>query len=180
MIILLIWCTPVLAQAGDTPPRKPPILTESQGEYPLGQHMEILEDPTGDLTIQDVSSSPFSDQFVPSQDKVRITALRTSPIGCAFICVTKASRPITGCWNWVFANTQYVDLYTPLPDGEGFITRQTGVLLPFETRDIADRHIVFDLPLAHEEESYSLHALPEWRFDDPSPYIVVSLILFPV
>ena len=50
---------PALAQANDPPPPEPLILTDEQGEYPLGLHMEILEDPSGELTIEEVSSPEF-------------------------------------------------------------------------------------------------------------------------
>jgi len=44
-----------------------------------------------------------------------------------------------------FANMHYVDLYTPLPDGEGFAVRQTGALRPVSTRDVLNPNIIFDL-----------------------------------
>ena len=52
----------------------------------------------------------------------------------------------------VYVNLQYVDLYLPSPEGEGYIARQTGMLRPFSTRDIANHHIVFDIPLPFEAE----------------------------
>jgi hypothetical protein len=43
------------------------VLTDEQEEYPLGLHLELLEDPGGGLTISDVSSAEFNDQFTPSE-----------------------------------------------------------------------------------------------------------------
>ena len=52
-----------------------------------------------------------------------------------------------------FPNIHYVDLYLPSPGGEEYITKQSGVLRSFNTRDIAYHHIVFDLPLSHQKEA---------------------------
>src|SRR5574339_684396 len=46
---------------------EPVVLTDAQGEYPLGLHMDILEDPGGELTIDQVSSPAYEAQFIPSQ-----------------------------------------------------------------------------------------------------------------
>ena len=48
--------TPALAQGSDPPPPAPIILTDERWEYPLGLHLEILEDPSSELTIEDVTS----------------------------------------------------------------------------------------------------------------------------
>ena len=52
----------VLAQSDGTPRPAPVVLTGSQGEYPLGLHLELLEDPIGELTIEEVVSPEYDDQ----------------------------------------------------------------------------------------------------------------------
>ena len=44
------------------------VLTDEQGQYPLGLHLEILEDESAALTIDDVTSPELDPKFVPSQD----------------------------------------------------------------------------------------------------------------
>ena len=39
----------------------------TQDEYPLALYLEILEDPGGELTIEDVSSPEYADRFFTSQ-----------------------------------------------------------------------------------------------------------------
>jgi hypothetical protein len=46
------------------------VLTDNVGEYPLGLHLELLEDPGGQLTIDDVTSAAHADEFVPSQREI--------------------------------------------------------------------------------------------------------------
>jgi len=45
----------------------PVILNDNQNIYPLGLHLDILEDPSGKLTIEEVASHQFENRFVPSQ-----------------------------------------------------------------------------------------------------------------
>ena len=59
-----------LAQTSTPSASGPLILTDEQGEYPLGLHLEILDDPGGELTIEEVSSPEFDSQFIPSLVKV--------------------------------------------------------------------------------------------------------------
>lgn len=86
---LTLWI-PASAQSGDVSGPAPLVLTDDQAEYHLGPHMEILEDPTGNLTIQDVRSSDYSDRFVPSQDEAPNFGLTDLPTGCDTGCVTRA------------------------------------------------------------------------------------------
>ncbi len=143
---------PALAQSGDVGGPAPLILSDNQGKYPLGQHMEILEDPTGKLTIQDVSSPAYVDRFVPSQSDAPNFGFTNSSYWVRFRLRNESQLTDRWLLEVDFANTHYVDLYLPSLGGNGFITRQTGLLRPFNTRDIAYHHIVFNLPLAPEEE----------------------------
>ena len=45
---------------------EPLLLTDGQAEYPLGMHLGIYEDPSGELTIDQVSAPVFNSQFIPS------------------------------------------------------------------------------------------------------------------
>ena len=51
-------------------PSDPVILTDGQQEYQLGLHLDLLEDPSRSLTIEDVISPNYADQFVQSTTAV--------------------------------------------------------------------------------------------------------------
>jgi hypothetical protein len=55
-----------------------------------------------------------------------------------------------------FANMQYVDLYTPLPEGGGFAVKQTGALRPVSTRDVLYPRIILNLfvPTQSQQTTY--------------------------
>ena len=148
---LTLW-VPASAQGGDLSDPVPLVLSDAQAKYQLGQQMEILEDPTGDLTIQDVSSSEYSARFVPNKSDAPNFGFTNSTYWVRFRLHNESQSTHSWLLEVNFANMQYVDLYLPSPDGNGFIARQTGVLRPFNTRDIAYHHIVFNLPIAPEEE----------------------------
>ena len=142
--------TQAFAQTNDPPPPEALFLTDQQGEYPLGLHLQILEDTSGNLTIDDVSSPEFGPRFVPSKVAVPNFGFTNSIIWVRFSLYNQA--PHTNEWllEQGFANTHYVDLYTPLPDGEGFSVKQTGVLRPTSTRDVVSPRIIFSLTIPHD------------------------------
>lgn len=67
LIAVLALSIPVLAQNSDPPTPEPLVLNDQQGEYSLGRWMDVLEDPGGKLSIEEVASSQFAERFVRSQ-----------------------------------------------------------------------------------------------------------------
>jgi signal transduction histidine kinase len=121
------------------------LLTDSQEKYPLGLHMDILEDPGGDLTIEDVSSPAFNAHFIPSQDESPNYGF-TKSVYWVRLDLKNETIGTDEWWLEVdFPNTQYVDLYTPLPGGGGFDVSQSGILRPVSTRGVLHPEIVFSL-----------------------------------
>ena len=155
LIAALALFIPTFAQ-DSAPPPQPLVLTVEQDQYPLGLHLEILEDPSGELTIEDVTSPEFDTQFVPSQAEVPNYGFTDSAYWVR-LRLDNETRQIN---EWLlelgFANMHYVDLYAPLPDGEGFDVKQTGVLRPVSTRDVLHPRIVFDLsvPIQNQPTYY--------------------------
>ena len=144
-LIFLAFATRVLAQAEDVPKPDPLILTEDENRYPLGLHLELLEDASGELTIEDVSSAEFDSQFVPSRSEVPNLGFTNSAYWVRFQLRNDSS--VTQRWllELAYANMHFVDLYRPLSSGGDFEVTQTGALRPPSTRDVLHPHIVFDL-----------------------------------
>ena len=147
LVLLLTAYTLAFAQEDEPPRPGSLILTDEQGRYRLGAHLEILEDPSGELTIQQVTSSEFETQFTPSQVPVPGFGFTHSVYWVRFHLKNETRRTDEWRLEVAFANMQFVDLYLPAPGGEGFVVKQSGVLRPFGTRDVAHRLIVFGLPL---------------------------------
>jgi signal transduction histidine kinase len=153
---ILALFTPVLAQTKDPSTPEPLMLTDGQGKYPLGLHMELLEDPGGKLTIEDVSSPGFDSRFVTSQ----VDAPNYGFTDSAYWVRLRLDNETRQIDQWLlevgFANMQYVDLYTSLPGGEGFSLKQTGTFRPPATRDILYPRIIFDttVPTQNQQTFY--------------------------
>ncbi len=143
---------PAFSQNDAPPPPEPLILTDQQDEYPLGLNLEILEDPTGELTIEDVTSPEFAPRFVPSQVPVPNYGFTDSVYWVRLHLDNQTQQTNEWLLEQGFANTHYIDLYTPLPDGKGFAVKQSGVLRPTTTRDIQHPNIVFNLTIPPQSQ----------------------------
>ena len=156
MVTLLLGSTAALAQTSTPPAPGPLILTDNQGENPLGLYLEILEDPGGELTIDEVSSPEFAAKFIPSQVEVPNYGLSDSAYWVRFRLDNQARQIDEWLLEVGFANMHYVDLYTPLPGGNGFEVRRTGALRPASTLDIFYPRIIFDLavPIQSQQDFY--------------------------
>jgi signal transduction histidine kinase len=141
---LLVLPLTTLAQSGDT---APVVLTDQQDKYPLGLYLELLADPTGQLTIDDVSSPAYDDQYIPSQAEIPNFGFTSDAIWARFEVRNETSNATTWRLALADARPKYVDLYLPAEDGNGWEHHQAGRSRPFTVREVAYRYGVFKLPL---------------------------------
>ncbi len=153
-LVLLIAFS--LAPGVQAQPKDPIVLTDDRGEYPLGLHLEILKDPTGELTIEQVSSPEYDGRFTPSQKEAPKYGFTDSAYWVRFRVRSEASSTRQWRLELEFPNMQYIDIYRPLPDQQGFEVKRTGILLPFDTREVAHHHFIFNLflPTGTEQTIY--------------------------
>jgi signal transduction histidine kinase len=132
----------VLSRPGNP---EPVVLTDSQSKYPLGLHLQILEDAGGKLTIEDVTSPAFAAKFTPSPAQTPVYGFTDSAYWVRLQLDNQTSRTTDWVMTVNFANMHYVDLYTPLSQGGGFSVKQSGTLRPVSGRDIIFPRIAFTL-----------------------------------
>lgn len=163
LIAFLLLCSPVYTytREGDGARPAPAVqipnpvtLITEQDKYPLGLHLEILEDRDKVWTVEDVTSPEISQQFVPSQDEVPNFGFTDSAYWFRFLVRNEAIQSI----QWLLevsagANPYYLDVYLPAPNSLGYEVHQTGTALPFNTRDVLHSNFVFKLPIATGEEA---------------------------
>jgi signal transduction histidine kinase len=158
LVFLAMLLAGGVALAQDDEPAVPESLrlTDEQSEYPLGLYMQILEDPSGILTFDEISSPAYATRFAPSQEDAPVFGYTDSAYWVRFSLDNQATRVEEWMLEVDFSNTQYIDLYAPLPGG-GFETRKTGVLRPLSTRDLSYPRIVFilDLPTQSQKTYYA-------------------------
>lgn len=110
-------CIPALAQDIDPGSQQPLVLTDEQGEYPLGRHMDILEDPSGELTIDQVASPEYAPHFTPSPADVPVYGYTNSVYWLRMRLRNEVSSTNQWLLEVIFPNLNYVDLYLPLDGG---------------------------------------------------------------
>jgi PAS domain S-box-containing protein len=124
------------------------VLHDQQKQYKLGKYLEIFQDPTQQLTIADVSQQP--QKFTPSQTDIPNMGFSKSAIWAK----VKLQNHSTAISEWYLQGTEnnvdQVELY--IPQGNTWIKKQIGRLLPFSNRELRDRNLIFILPLAGGEE----------------------------
>jgi len=143
-IILLLISTAVHA-AAPTVWLKPGI-----GKYDLGLHADILEDKQGKLSIKEVSSSAFADQWVQSQQEQPNFAFSHS-VYWLRITLTSDMQISKKWWFEVaFALQDYIDYYV-LQEGDIISVFQTGDRVSFNSRSVDYRNFLFEFDISPKE-----------------------------
>lgn len=128
------------------------VLEDESATYPIGMILEILEDPSATLKIEDVVSQKYSDRFVKSHAKVPNYGFTDSAYWVRF-----KLRNEVAC-QWIietgYANMHYIDFFAFGEDGVK--EKKTGVLRPVKTRDLQFHRFVFqpDIPPGNEALIY--------------------------
>jgi PAS domain S-box-containing protein len=138
------------------------VINEDQEKYPLGIFLEILRDSSGDLSIQDVTSQEYQDQWFTSQAAVPNFGFQTVPYWVRFRVRNQSGQN----HHWILAqgfwNTHYIDLYIPEADGEGFSVVKNGIFSGTETLNNPFNYLSFRLNIpANSEQTYYLRLKSE-------------------
>ena len=130
----------------------PVTLISEQEIYPLGLHLEILEDIDGAWTIEDITSPEISQRFVPSQEETPGFGFTKSTYWARFQVMDMADEPTRWLLS-VDANLFFIDVYIPASDPGQIQVTRTGMALPFSAREIEHPGFLFNLPLNAAEGS---------------------------
>jgi signal transduction histidine kinase len=157
ILALLLWLVGAgvsigYAQTGLDSAPPPLILTDDQGQYSLGRHLELLEDSSGQLTLADVSSPEFDSRFTPSQTDAPSFGLTQSAIWARLRLRNQTALTANWLLEIVYPTLDQVELYFPVPSGTGFERKQAGFTLPFADRDIPHHKLLFNLSLPPQAE----------------------------
>lgn len=158
LFLLLFWLTAPFshAQTGEELP-PPVILTDEQGEYPIGTHLGYLEDPAGNFTIEQVSSAAYADQFTPSANHPLNLGVTSSIYWLRFQVDSRATLPRQWLLETQFPSLHALTFYHPAPNAIDFIEIETGYTYPFSSREVQHRNFVFNLfPPTDASQTYYL------------------------
>ncbi|HEX2524042.1 MAG TPA: 7TM-DISM domain-containing protein, partial [Terriglobia bacterium] len=127
--------------------------------YALGRHLEILEDPTGRMSIEDVAAPARSRDFLPSRAEVPNYGFTDSAVWVRFRVLNTLPFPTEWQLQLRFPRVQEVALFQASPDESGvmsFVVKRAGSRLPMSHWEIHHRLPAFNLslPANHEETFY--------------------------
>ncbi|NET41869.1 hybrid sensor histidine kinase/response regulator [Okeania sp. SIO2B3] len=130
----------------------PVILTDENTEYHLGLNLEIFEDRTRKLTIDDITSPEIEKKFIPNTQSIPNLGLKKSAIWVRFRVKNNSSS--IEKWKLILADVRMgkIELYIPQDRKKEFIIKKTGRYLPFNTREYNYRYFIFNLPLNYQQE----------------------------
>src|SRR5699024_2111731 len=125
-------------------------LESSETKYQLSSYIEILEDEMNDLTIEDVSSGLYDDDFFKYNGNIPSFGYTSSSYWTKFTI-----RNETDLNNWLmqisYPPLDIIRLYAPMENG-AYDVRETGDFHPFSSREIPHRDFVFRLDLPKNTE----------------------------
>ena len=122
------------------------LLTDKQGKYSLSQHLLILEDPSGKLTFDQVTSEEYHSSFLPNSREVPNFGFTGSSYWVHFTIKHNAERD--GLWLLELAYPPMQEITLYMIDDSGKTSKQQGgSALRFEDRPFQHRNHVFELEL---------------------------------
>ncbi|RMT78141.1 Sensor histidine kinase [Pseudomonas viridiflava] len=141
LIMLAVWL-PLLAHAVE--------FDENTQFLPLGRAIQVFEDPTGEATIESVSSEAGKHEFRPLQTKTFNAGYSHSAF---WLKVDLLYRPRTTDQHtdWLlelaYPPMDHVDFYAPDAVGRPTLIWQTGDMLPFASRQFKQNNFLFQLDM---------------------------------
>jgi hypothetical protein len=134
MVSAILLAGPLLAA-------DPIILTDAQGEYPMGLHLDLLPDPQQQYTIEAVSDPAFAGQFTPSQKELPYLGLGVSSAWVRLTTRNHTARTKDWVLELRWHGYDVIELYLADPSSPGAWTvKRSGEYLPFGQREIKHRY----------------------------------------
>ncbi|MBU4118916.1 MAG: response regulator [Proteobacteria bacterium] len=129
----------------------PVVISPEHGAYSLATHLELLEDPTGNLTITDIVSHQTEGRFTPSTDDTPSFGFTASAVWARFTIKNSLPHPIEYFLEVKYPLLDRLDLYVPA-DMETFTVLHAGDSFPFEQRSIQYKNNILPIRLAPAEQ----------------------------
>ena len=157
LILLIVTWSAI--SAGQCYALEPLSLDEMRGRLLLAPHTEMLEDPTGEMTLAEASSPDMSGRYVPHPGDVVDIGLSGSAFWFRFkLAKTKPEDHYHSAGHWFLEfnkpNIGQIDLYIPLKENGEYLVKKGGSARPSDWPDLAFRTVVFEVPPGFNQEAY--------------------------
>jgi signal transduction histidine kinase/DNA-binding response OmpR family regulator len=167
LLIALAAITTVTCSATAHQTFSPLIINENLDHHPIGLHTEYLEDASGKLSFEDISTEKFADQFTRSQTEQPGFGFTSSAYWLKFTIENKLSETSHYFIEVEYPLLDFIDLYVISKDKE-IQTIKAGDHLPFHDREIKFRTFIFPINLdAGEKATYYMRCQTESSMNLP-------------
>jgi hypothetical protein len=140
---------------------------ESVEKYPLGPYLTILEDKQGKWSIDDVSSSTFSDRFTKNTREVPNLGITLSSIWVRFRLTNDLPADKRMFLQLGYPPMEDIELYAPTENG-GYEVRKQGRLYPYSKKEIPVRDFIFPIDIrAKASQAFYLRLRTESTMEIP-------------
>lgn len=129
----------------------PVLLSRDPSRISLGKHVEYLEDPTGTLTLREVTSPSHSRRFVPVRERRPNFGLTQSAYWFRVNLRSESDEPTEWLVEIGPPFLDAVEVFV-LRSGETTRSLQMGDQFPFHQRAFPHRHFIVDLQLSPHTE----------------------------
>lgn len=156
LAVLLLSALPAAAA-------EPLVLRDGVDCYPLrGHYLDILEDPGGKLTINQVTSPEVAARFTPSAQPIPNFGIRTSAYWLRFTIDDHSHRPDQWLLELDIFPMLLIDFYVPRANG-AFEVKRSGTQRPLSSREIQNRKIVLPLGAGPSPRTFYLRGCNQGR-----------------
>ena len=142
---LLLICSLLLLMISSARASEDVLLSDGKERYSLGLHLEILEDPSGKLSISEAASPGMAGRYRPSSWPSPSFGFSSSAYWVRFSIDSRCSRSRFWLLELDYPLMDRMTVYTPGPGG--FVEKRYGSLLPFAGRDLDHRNLIVRLSL---------------------------------
>jgi signal transduction histidine kinase/ActR/RegA family two-component response regulator len=144
LLLLHFLLLPALSGPALATLAEPLVLSASQERYPAGRHLELLEDPKGLLTIEQIVSGQHDASFVPSRSDAPGFGFTRSVVWVRLNLVNTADIPMEYYLEIKYPLLDHVEFYDPTGNST-FSRSVAGDSFPFSQRLIRYRNIIFPI-----------------------------------
>ena len=154
LLILLVSAPDELLGGNHAEQRSRLLVLTDQGEhYRLEPYMQILKDPTAELTVEDVTSSAYASEFSSLPNGLRNLGFTSAAIWLR--CRVKNQTSVKTKWVLVLtdARISYLDCFIGSATENRVLHKSSGRLVHFASREVPHNKFVINIPVETGKET---------------------------
>ncbi|MFY7786405.1 MAG: 7TM-DISM domain-containing protein, partial [Thermoflexibacteraceae bacterium] len=144
LLLSYFWCFSVCFLANlQTVFADTTTIYEDRGKYVIGLRMEALEDPTGELTINQIASGEYDSLFRRIRKENPNFGYTNSSYWLRFSLDNQTSRDENFFLEFNYPLLDNIELY--YKESNRWQVKKAGDMHPFNKREVKNRHVIFSL-----------------------------------